>query len=428
MALVLNEQYLEGFVTWEELEAYSGPLQEAHHRLHAPDGQPKGWLDLPADPDAGLLDRIEAAARRIREDSDLLLVIGIGGSYLGARAALDFLPGNRNGCRVLFIGNDLSPSHLEEVLEKCRGRDFSLNVISKSGSTTEPAIAFRILYQLLCQRYGSRAAERVYCTTDPEEGILRRMCDEEGFTRFEIPRDVGGRYSVLTPVGLLPIAAAGYNIRALLAGAAQARENCREASLQNTAYRYAAIRDILYRKGKQTEIFAAYEPFAAMLLQWLIQLYGESCGKEGQGIFPTAALFSTDLHSLGQYIQEGRRMLCETVIALKETGCELTVPALGSDHDGLGYLEGRPLSEINQAAMMATATAHHAGGVPTLLLTADRRDEQTLGELFYFFEVSCAISGYLLGINPFDQPGVEQYKKNMFRLLGKPGYGDDPVK
>ncbi len=425
MSLVLNETFLEGFVSQEEIASYAQRLTAAHRQLYAPDGQPKGWLALPTETPEALLCQIEAAAEKIQKTSDLLLVIGIGGSYLGARAALDFLPKKR-GCQVLFIGNDISASHLEEVLAECSGREFSLNVISKSGSTTEPAIAFRILYRALQERYGGQAPQRVYCTTDPADGILRRMCEEEGFIRFEIPKDVGGRYSVLTPVGLLPIAAAGHNIRQLLAGAISAAKDCRGNTPANPAYRYAVLKDILYQKGKQVELFAAYEPFAATLLQWLIQLYGESCGKDGKGLFPTAALFSTDLHSLGQYIQEGRRLLCETVLCLQEDSSPLTVPALGSNHDGLLYLEGKRLADINRTAMLATAEAHHAGGTPTILLMAGRREERTLGELFYFFEVSCAISGYLLGINPFDQPGVEQYKTNMFRLLGKPGYTNTP--
>ena len=319
----------------------------------------------------------------------------------------------------------MSPSHLSEVLSRCEGREIAVNVISKSGSTTEPAIAFRLVLELMQRRYGSEAARRIWCTTDPASGILRQMCEEEGWGRFEIPRDVGGRFSVLTPVGLLPIAAAGHDIRALMEGARTAQRLYDEPDhdlLLNPAYRYAAIQDILSRKGKSVELFGAYEPFASGLSQWLIQLYGESCGKDGKGLFPASAQFSTDLHSLGQYIQEGQRILCETVLDFADTGCGLTVPVLGSDHDGLGYLEGRSLSEINRIALMATAEAHWNGGVPVTLVTAPRRDAQTLGELFYFFELSCAVSGYLLGINPFDQPGVEQYKRNMFRLLGKPGY------
>lgn len=424
MSLILDEQFLSGFVTQSELDAYTGRLAAARERLHTPGGQPKGWRTLPCDTGEELLSAVETAARTIREEADILLVIGIGGSYLGAKAALDFLPG-ANGPEVLFLGNDMSPSHLSEVLSRCEGREIAVNVISKSGSTTEPAIAFRLVLELMQRRYGSEAARRIWCTTDPASGILRQMCEEEGWGRFEIPRDVGGRFSVLTPVGLLPIAAAGHDIRALMEGARTAQRLYDEPDhdlLLNPAYRYAAIQDILSRKGKSVELFGAYEPFASGLSQWLIQLYGESCGKDGKGLFPASAQFSTDLHSLGQYIQEGQRILCETVLDFADTGCSLTVPVLGSDHDGLGYLEGRSLGEINRIALMATAEAHWNGGVPVTLVTAPRRDAQTLGELFYFFELSCAVSGYLLGINPFDQPGVEQYKRNMFRLLGKPGY------
>lgn len=424
MSLILDEQFLSGFVTQSELEEYTGRLGAAQKCLHIPDGQPKGWRTLPAETGEDLLSAVETAARTIREQADILLVIGIGGSYLGAKAALDFLPGV-HGTEVLFLGNDMSPSHLAEILARCEGRELAVNVISKSGSTTEPAIAFRLVQELMRRRYGSEAAKRIWCTTDPANGILRQMCEEEGWTRFEIPRSIGGRFSVLTPVGLLPIAAAGHDIRALMEGARTAQrlyDGSNGDLLCNPAYRYAAIQDILSRKGVCVELFGAYEPFASGLTQWLIQLYGESCGKDGKGLFPASAQFSTDLHSLGQYIQDGQRILCETVLDFAEPGCGLTVPALGSDHDGLGYLEGRSLSEINRIALMATAEAHWSGGVPVTLLTAPRRDAQTLGELFYFFELSCAISGYLLGINPFDQPGVEQYKHNMFRLLGKPGF------
>lgn len=425
MSLILDETYLEGFVSPEEITACTEPLRAARQRLHTADGQPKGWLTLPETTGEDLLSAVESAAQSIREQADILLVIGIGGSYLGAKAALDFLPG-RTGTEVLFLGNDISSSHLSEILARCEGREVAVNVISKSGSTTEPAIAFRLVLERMQRRYGSKAARRIWCTTDPTDGILRRMCEDEGWGRFEIPRDVGGRFSVLTPVGLLPIAAAGHDIRALMDGARAAQrlyDSSEETLLTNPAYRYAAIQHLLSQKGTQVELFGAYEPFAGGLLQWLIQLYGESCGKDGTGLFPAAAQFTTDLHSLGQYIQEGKRILCETILDFADPGSLLTVPALGSDHDGLGYLEGRSLNEINRTAMLATAEAHHNGGVPVTRITAPARDARTLGELFYFFELSCAVSGYLLGINPFDQPGVEQYKRNMFRLLGKPGYG-----
>ena len=424
MSLILDEQFLSGFVTQSELDAYTGRLAAARERLHTPDGQPKGWRTLPCDTGEELLSAVETAARTIREEADILLVIGIGGSYLGAKAALDFLPG-ANGPEVLFLGNDMSPSHLSEVLSRCEGREIAVNVISKSGSTTEPAIAFRLVLELMQRRYSSEAARRIWCTTDPASGILRQMCEEEGWGRFEIPRDVGGRFSVLTPVGLLPIAAAGHDIRALMEGARTAQRLYDEPDhdlLLNPAYRYAAIQDILSRKGKSVELFGAYEPFASGLSQWLIQLYGESCGKDGKGLFPASAQFSTDLHSLGQYIQEGERILMETIVCFQEPRHTVTIPADPDDADGLNFLTGKELSFVCEQARRGTLLAHVDGGVPNLMVEADALSAHTAGELIYFFEYTCGLSGYLLGVNPFDQPGVEAYKKNMFALLGKPGY------
>ena len=422
MSLLLDTQYLEGFVTEEELARCAGPLAAAGEALAAGDGAPKGWRTLPEGFPEPLLRQLADTGRRIRESAEVLLVIGIGGSYLGARAALDFLP-KRPGCEVLFLGNSLSPSALAETLARCEGREVAVNVVSKSGTTTEPAIAFRVVLDWLRRRYGSRLRERVWCTTDPSGGALRSLCEEEGFGRFEIPRDIGGRFSVLTPVGLLPVAAGGGDIAALLDGAREGqRRYGGPACLENPAARLAAIADLLDRGGYPVSLFCSYEPYADSLCQWLIQLYGESLGKDGRGPFPAAARFTTDLHSLGQYIQEGRRMLWETVLSFDPgAGPALTVPPLAAGHDGLDYLTGRPLAEINRAAMLATAAAHHDGGVPVLLIEAGRREEHTLGELFYFFETACALTGCLMGVNPFDQPGVERYKQNLFRLLGKPG-------
>lgn len=433
MAVRVDTRYLAGFVEDGEWAGIAPQVQAAHESLHTGTGLGKeflGWLDLPVQYDREEFSRIQQAAAKIRADSDVFVVIGIGGSYLGARAAIEFLKSNRyNALRrdmpeIYFAGNSISPSALAELLELCEGKDVSINMISKSGTTTEPAIAFRVFKELLERKYGrERARERIFCTTDRQRGTLKQLADREGYETFVVPDDVGGRFSVLTAVGLLPIAVCGADLDALMEGAAGAREKFLVPSLEtNDCYRYAAARNLLYRKGKGIELLVSYEPRCAMLSEWWKQLYGESEGKGNKGIFPASVTFSTDLHSMGQYIQDGRRTLFETVLWLEHAGADLRIDRDPEDVDGLNFLAGRPMSYVNEKAFEGTLLAHRDGGVPNLVLRAADCSEQTLGELFYFFEKACAISGYLLGVNPFDQPGVESYKKNMFALLGKPGY------
>ncbi|MDO4381392.1 MAG: glucose-6-phosphate isomerase, partial [Clostridia bacterium] len=353
-----------------------------------------------------------------------------GGSYLGARAVVEFIKSqNYNALRkgtpaIYFSGNSISSTALSELVEICDGKDFSVNVISKSGTTTEPAIAFRIFREMLINKYGAKgAAERIYVTTDKSKGTLKSLADSEGYETFVVPDDVGGRYSVLTAVGLLPIAAAGIDIDALLAGAAKAREELMSDSIEeNDCYKYVAIRNALYNKGKATEMFVSYEPCFTMMNEWIKQLFGESEGKEGKGLFPTSAVFSTDLHSLGQYIQQGERIMFETVVNFNKPQREIIIKAEDGNIDGLNFLAGKSMAFVNKKAFEGTVLAHNDGGVPNIVLDVDAMDEENLGYLIYFLEKACAISGYVLGINPFDQPGVESYKKNMFALLGKPGY------
>ena len=360
----------------------------------------------------------------------MLVVIGIGGSYLGARAVIELLGSQfynllpKKTPNIYFVGNSISPAYLNEVLTLCEGKDFSVNVISKSGTTTEPALAFRVFRELLVKKYGKDGArERIFATTDAARGTLKALSDEEGYETFVIPDDVGGRYSVLTAVGLLPIAVSGADIEALMAGAAAAREALAEPDVEkNDCLRYAALRNILYRKGKTTELLVSYEPSFQMMSEWFKQLFGESEGKDQRGIFPASAIFSTDLHSLGQYVQDGRRDLFETVVDIRTPRSEFILPGDPQDADGLSFLTGRPMSEVNRRALEGTVLAHTDGGVPNLLLEMPQADAFETGWLLYFFEKACAVSGYLLGVNPFDQPGVESYKKNMFALLGKPGY------
>lgn len=389
-----------------------------------------GWVDLPTQYDKEEFARIKAAAKKIQGNSDVFVVIGIGGSYLGARAAIEFLKSEKyNDLRkdtpaIYFAGNSISSTALAELVAICEGKDVSINMISKSGTTTEPAIAFRVFRELLEKKYGKEGArERIFCTTDKARGTLKHLADEEGYETFVVPDDVGGRYSVLTAVGLLPIAVAGADIDALMAGAAKAMEKYNDPSLDNNdCYKYAAIRNILYNKGKCTEVMVSYEPCYAMMNEWWKQLYGESEGKDNKGLFPASVVFSTDLHSLGQYIQDGRRTLFETVVLIDEPKHQITLGKDPTDVDGLNYLEGRTMAFINEKAFEGTVLAHNDGGVPNVVIHASDFSEDTLGQLIYFFEKACAISGYLLGVNPFDQPGVESYKKNMFALLGKPGY------
>ena len=411
-------------------------VKVAHHSLHEKTGAGSdflGWIDLPVDYDKEEFARIQKSAEKIKSDSDVLLVVGIGGSYLGARAALEFLQHSfynalpkekRKTPQVIFIGNNISSTYMTDVMDLLEGKDFSINVISKSGTTTEPAIAFRIFRKLLEEKYGvEEARKRIYATTDKARGALKTLADEEGFETFVIPDDVGGRYSVLTAVGLLPIAVSGSDIEAMMKGAAQAREDFSNSELEdNAAYQYAAVRNALYNKGKTIEMLINYEPSLQYFSEWWKQLFGESEGKDQKGIYPSSANFSTDLHSLGQYVQEGRRDLFETIIKVESPRHELTIEEAESDLDGLNYLAGKTVDFVNYKAFQGTMLAHTDGGVPNLVLTIPKLDEYTFGYLVYFFEKACAMSGYLLGVNPFDQPGVEAYKVNMFALLGKPGF------
>jgi glucose-6-phosphate isomerase len=393
----------------------------------------RDWLHLPSDYDKEEFARIKKAAAKIKEDSDVLVVIGIGGSYLGARMAVDFLhntfyqaqkPEDRKAPLVLFAGNSLSSSYVYDMIQLIGDKDFSVNVISKSGTTTEPSIAFRIFKQRLIDKYGEEGAKsRIYATTDAKRGALKTEADAAGWETFVIPDGVGGRYSVLSAVGLLPIAASGADIDQLMSGAAQAEHDYENPDLtKNEAYQYAAYRNILYRKGFTTELLENYEPNMTMLAEWWKQLAGESEGKDQKGIYPSSANFTTDLHSLGQYIQEGLRNLMETVVKLDTPNHNETIPAADSNLDGLEYLQGKDMDWVNTKAYQAVVAAHTTGGVPVMTVHIDKEDEYTLGYLIYFFEVAIAISGYLNGINPFNQPGVEAYKTNMFGLLGKPGF------
>ena len=393
----------------------------------------RDWLHLPTEYDHEEFDRIKQAAKQIQSDSEVLVVIGIGGSYLGTRMAIDFLhdsfyysqkPADRKFPLVLFAGNSLSSSYLHDLVQLIGDRDFSVNVVSKSGTTTEPAIAFRIFRELLVKKYGEAGAnKRIYATTDAKRGALKTEADDAGWETFVIPDGVGGRYSVLSAVGLLPIAVSGADIDQLMAGAADAEKSYTNPDLtQNEAYQYAAYRNILYRKGFTTELLENYEPNMTMFAEWWKQLAGESEGKDQKGIYPSSANFTTDLHSLGQYIQEGMRNLMETVVKLDTPNHDVTIPAAENDLDGLAYLQGKNMDWVNTKAYQAVVAAHNAGGVPVMTVHIPREDEYTLGSLIYFFEVAMGISGYLNGINPFNQPGVEAYKTNMFGLLGKPGF------
>lgn len=426
------------FINEDELTNMGPQVTSAHNLLHEKTGPGNdflGWVDLPSDYDKEEFSRIEKAADKIKGDSEVLVVIGIGGSYLGAKAALDFLNhsfhnelsnNERNTPQIFFAGNNISSTYISDLIEVIGDKDFSVNVISKSGTTTEPALAFRVFKKLLIDKYGEEEAKgRIYATTDKEKGALKSLADAEGYETFVIPDDVGGRFSVLTAVGLLPIAVGGGDINALMEGAAKAREELAVNDLEgNLAYQYAALRNILYRKGKVTELLINYEPKLQYLSEWWKQLFGESEGKDQKGIYPSSANFSTDLHSLGQYIQEGRRNLFETVIKIEKPGKSLSIPEEAEDLDGLGYLEGKEIDFVNTKAFQGTLLAHTDGDVPNFVITIPDTSAFTLGYLFYFFEISVAISGYLNSVNPFDQPGVEAYKKNMFALLGKPGFED----
>ena len=392
-----------------------------------------GWIDLPVNYDKDEFARIKKAAAKIQSDSDVLVVIGIGGSYLGARAAIEYLrhsfynvldKDQRKTPEIYFVGNSISSTYLSHLLDVIGDRDFSLNMISKSGTTTEPAIAFRILRKKLEEKYGkAEAAKRIYATTDKAKGSLKNLANEEGFESFVVPDDIGGRFSVLTAVGLLPIAVSGADIDKLMEGAAAGRKAALESSFEdNDAVKYAAIRNILLRKGKSVEILANYEPSVHFVSEWWKQLYGESEGKDQRGIFPASVDLTTDLHSMGQYIQDGARIMFETVINIETPRVELTIEEEPVDLDGLNYLTGKTVDFVNKSAMNGTILAHTDGQVPNLMIKVPEVNEFYLGELFYFFEFACGVSGYILGVNPFNQPGVESYKKNMFALLGRPGY------
>jgi len=435
MSLKLNSKYLGSFVSEEALLAIEPEVMKAHSLLNennanAAGNDFHGWISLPLDYDRDEFARIKQSAKKIMSDSEVLVVIGIGGSYLGARAAIEFVKSKnynlttKNAPKIFFVGNSISPTEISEIYSICENCDFSVNVISKSGTTTEPAIAFRVFKGLLEKKYSAEeAASRIYVTTDKAKGTLKSLADRMGYEEFVVPDDVGGRYSVLTAVGLLPIACAGIDIDKLMAGAANAVEkyNIPDISV-NDCYKYAAIRNILYRAGKKVEMFVSYEPDFTLMNEWFKQLYGESEGKENKGIFPSSAIYSTDLHSLGQYVQEGERHLFETVFMFNEPKTELIIEADEENVDGLNFLAGKGMSYINRKAFEGTVLAHTDGGVPNIIIEADRMDEENLGEMIYFFEKACAVSGYILGVNPFNQPGVESYKKNMFALLGKPGY------
>ncbi len=431
MPVKLNSRYLVGFVDNNDVNDIAPEVSAAVELLESrkgPGNDYLGWLDLPVDYDKAEFERIKKAAEKIRSDSDVLVVIGIGGSYLGARAAIEFCKSqNRNLMekpQIIFAGNTLSSAALAETIKLCEGKDFSVNVISKSGTTTEPTIAFRVFKELLEKKYGKEgAAKRIYSTTDKARGTLKELSDREGYETFVIPDDVGGRYSVLTAVGLLPIAVAGIDIDKMMQGAADARIAYSSGDIKtNDCYKYAAMRNILYRKGKSVEMMISYEPDYFMMNEWFKQLFGESEGKENKGIFPSSAIFSTDLHSLGQYVQEGRRIMFETVVTFNKPKAELTIGLDPENGDGFNFVAGETVDFVNKKAFLGTVLAHTDGGVPNMALEIDEMDEYNFGYLVYFLEKACAVSGYILGINPFDQPGVESYKKNMFALLGKPGY------
>ena len=433
MAVKLKTEYCKGFVTEESVSAIKHEVISARKTLENGTGAGAdftGWVRLPYEYDKEEYSRILKAAEKIRNSCDVLIVIGIGGSYLGARAAIEFVRSplyntlKKDTPDIYFTGNSISSTALTELLSICEGKDICLNVISKSGTTTEPAIAFRIFRDLLIKKYGKKDAyDRIYITTDRSRGALKHLADAEGCETFVVPDNIGGRYSVLTAVGLLPIAVAGIDTDAMLKGAHDAAEKFRTADFDdNDAMKYAAYRNILYRNGKTMEIMASYEPGYAMMNEWWKQLYGESEGKDKKGIFPASVIFSTDLHSLGQYIQDGLRNMFETVVTFNEPTYDVSIPYDEDNADGLNFLYGKTLFEVNAKAEAATVLAHYDGSVPNLILEFDKKDAYNFGYAVYFFEYACGISGYTLGVNPFDQPGVEAYKKNMYALLGKPGY------
>jgi glucose-6-phosphate isomerase len=427
---------VDAFVSAEEVGYMENLAEAAKKTLLSKSGAGNdflGWIDLPVDYDKEEFARIKEATKKIQSDSEVLIVIGIGGSYLGARAAIEFLQHSfynvlskedRKTPEIYFAGNSISSTYLADLMEVIKGKDFSVNIISKSGTTTEPAIAFRVFKKLLIEKYGKEeAAKRIYATTDKAKGALKKLATEEGYETFVVPDDVGGRFSVLTAVGLLPIAVAGINIDDLMQGAADERTLAIETPFaENGPMQYAALRNILLRKGKEVEVIANYEPCLHYISEWWKQLYGESEGKDQKGIMPASVDLTTDLHSMGQFIQDGARIMFETVVELTESPATITIEAEDVDLDGLNYLAGKTIDFVNKSAMNGTILAHTDGQVPNLKVNVSDRSAYTLGKLFYFFEFACGVSGYLLGVNPFNQPGVESYKKNMFALLGKPGF------
>ena len=419
--LKLDLSNLEGVVSQDQINAMAPEVEAAHAKLYdpaAPGSDFVGWVRLPENYDKEEFARIQKAAAKIRKDSQVLVVIGIGGSYLGARAALEVFPSD--GPEICFVGCSLSPNELDALIRKLDDRSWSINVISKSGGTTEPAVAFRVFRDLLVKQYGEKANERIYATTDKARGALKTLADSNGWETFVVPDDVGGRFSVLSAVGLLPIAVAGTDIEALMSGARDAMNAFDKRDMSNPVWQYVAARNLLYRQGKKIELFCSYEPSYSFVGEWLKQLFGESEGKDGKGIFPASAQFTTDLHSMGQYIQDGERHLFETVIYVDDTGCDIEIPYSDDNGDNLNYLAGKPLSFVREMAFKGTLAAHKDGGAPSMVLRMDKMDVHALGGLLYFFELSCGISGHVLGVNPFNQPGVEAYKKNMFALLGRP--------
>ena len=433
MSIKLVDKFIGEFVSENEIKNMQTAADSAFNLLKAKNGPGSdflGWVDLPVNYDKDEFARIKIAAEKIKKSCDILVVIGIGGSYLGARAAIEFVKSPlyndlaNDTPKIYFAGNNISTTALNELISICKGKDVCVNVISKSGTTTEPAVAFRVFKSMLVNKYGEEGArDRIFVTTDKCRGTLKQFSDAAGYETFVVPDDVGGRYSVLTAVGLLPIAVAGIDIDAMMTGAAEARNAYSVSDInKNDAVKYAVIRNALSRKGKTTEILVGYEPYMLMLNEWWKQLYGESEGKDNKGILPASVVFSTDLHSLGQYIQDGQRNLFETVINVKDPGAEFIIPNDPANVDGLNFISGKNLDYVNKTAMLATLIAHNDGGVPNILIEVENRSAYSFGYVVYFFELACAVSGYMLGVNPFDQPGVEAYKKNMFALLGKPGY------
>lgn len=434
MALKFNSSFAESFVSKTELMNMETKAVEAMNTLMNKTGEGNdflGWVDLPTEYDKEEFARIQKAAEYIKKNADVLIVIGIGGSYLGARAVIEAIKSQnynllcKDTPQIFFIGNSISPSMLNEIVELCADKDICVNVISKSGTTTEPAIAFRVFREMVNSKYSpEEAAKRIFCTTDKAKGTLKELADKEGYETFVVPDDVGGRYSVLTAVGLLPIAVAGIDIESLMAGAAKAQKALCEPSLEkNDCLRYAAARNFFYDKGKRLECFVSYEPCMTMFNEWLKQLFAESEGKDGKGLYPVSCVFSTDLHSVGQFIQEsGSSLMFETVVKFDSPVSDYVIKEEEGNIDGLNFLAGKTMSYVNEKARQGTLLAHTAGGVGNFIIEADAIDAENIGYMIYFFEKACAISGYILGVNPFNQPGVESYKKNMFALLGKPGY------